>query len=123
MLSCQYLDRTFLNSNQFPTKTVKSSNCYHSLTFSRFVCLHEKPTNATELCCCLDQVLEDGQTQEIPPMLLANIKSIVSLMSSAKDRALLQFVLSTIYSGSQLRYAFGYSSLCINKNDESKKNS
>lgn len=43
-------------------------------------------------------------------------------MSSAKDKAILQFVLGTIYSSSQLRYAFGYSSLCINKNNETVRN-
>ena len=86
--------------------------------FSRFVCLYEKPIDSTRFCHSIDQVLEEEHSQEIPTILLANLKMILSLMSSAKDKAILQFVLGTIYSSNQLRYAFGYSSLCINKNNE-----
>jgi hypothetical protein len=50
------------------------------------------------------------------------MRIILNLMSSAKDKAILQFVLGTIYSSSQLRYAFGCSSLCINKNNETVRN-
>lgn len=86
--------------------------------FSRFVCLYEKPIDSTYFCHSIDQVLEEEHSQEIPPILLGNMRMILSLMSSAKDKAILQFVLGTIYSSSQLRYAFGYSSSCINRNNE-----
>lgn len=57
---------------------------------------------------------DEQETLEIPSAISAYLKTIMNLMSSAKDRAILQFVLGAIYSNSQLRYAFGYTSKTAN---------
>ena len=64
----------------------------------------------------IDKVLDTEQeSQEIPLALSGNWKTIINLMSSAKDRTILQFVLGVIYSHTQLRFMFGYSSKTANK--------
>ena len=57
---------------------------------------------------------DEQETLEIPSAISGYLKTIMNLMSSAKDRAILQFVLGAIYSNSQLRYAFGYTSKTAN---------
>ena len=57
----------------------------------------------------------EQESPEIPLALSGNWKIVMNLMSSAKDRTILQFVLGVIYSNTQLRFMFGYSSKTANK--------
>ena len=83
---------------------------------SRFVCLQDKPLDILPLWQNIDKVLDSEQeSPEIPLALSGNWKIIMNLMSSAKDRTILQFVLGVIYSNTQLRFMFGYSSKTANK--------
>lgn len=64
----------------------------------------------------IDRVLDADEKifpMEIPLVISSNLRTIMNLMSSAKDRAILQFVLGAIYSNTQLRIAFG----CKNTNE------
>ena len=64
----------------------------------------------------IDKVLDTEQeSQEIPVALSGNWKTVIHLMSSAEDRTILQFVLGVIYSHTQLRFMFGYSSKTANQ--------
>jgi hypothetical protein len=70
-----------------------------------------------QLLRAFDTIL-DAPVKEInslPRMLATNISPLMKLMSSSKDRAILQFVLSNIYSNQNLHYMLGYTSSTIQK--------
>jgi hypothetical protein len=81
------------------------------------VCLIEKPLESIQLLRAFDTIL-DAPVKEInslPRMLATNISPLMKLMSSSKDRAILQFLLSNIYSNQNLHYMLGYTSSTIQK--------
>jgi hypothetical protein len=70
-----------------------------------------------QLLQAFDTIL-DAPVKEInslPRTLATNISPLMKLMSSSKDRAILQFVLSNIYSNQNLHYMLGYTSSTIKK--------
>ena len=77
----------------------------------RSVCLLEKPLEHFQFSQALDKALhktpeEDIQLSlsSIPQVLARQIPNLLKLMSSSRDRAVLQFVLASIYSNDSLRF-------------------
>lgn len=76
-----------------------------------FVMLLEMPLNNIKLCCSLDRVLdaarEDSSCNSFPNALAASIPTLMKLMSNARDRAILTYVLANIFSPTTLSLVLG----------------
>ncbi len=85
------------------------------------MCLPEKPLEHFQFLQALDKALhktpeEDIQLSlsSIPEALARQIPNLLKLMSSSRDRAVLQFVLASIYSNNSLHKMLGYVSVTNN---------
>lgn len=79
-----------------------------------FILLLELPLNNMSLCRSLDLVLnrhspsnEEHTGERFKTKLAAHISALMKLMSSSKDRAILTFVLSSMFSSTQLALILG----------------
>lgn len=81
------------------------------------MCLLEERLESIQLLQAFDTVLDAPvkEVNRLPRMLAANISPLMKLLSSSKDRAILQFVLSNIYSNQNLHYMLGYTSSTVQK--------
>lgn len=80
------------------------------------MCLLEKPLEHFKFLQALDQALQGGEDQPscIPEALAGQVPTLLKLMSTSRDRAVLQFVLASIYSNSNLHKMLGYVSVTVN---------
>ena len=76
---------------------------------SSFVMLQDRPLDKITLCQSLDQVLDARREsgEDGIPNVFSSIPAIMELLSTAKDRAILTFVLSSIFSATKLSLALG----------------
>ena len=80
------------------------------------MCLLEKPLEHFKFLQALDQALQGREDQPscIPEALAGQVPTLLKLMSTSRDRAVLQFVLASIYSNSNLHKMLGYVSVTVN---------
>lgn len=81
------------------------------------MCLLENPSQHLDFLQALDKVLVENyesKSPDIPEVLASNIPMLLKLMSSSRDRAILQFVLSCIFSSNKLHEMLGYTSSTVN---------
>ena len=84
------------------------------ISIFRFVCLLEKSASHADSLCHLDRILSgessgtylsDEQARDVPPLL--------ELLSTARDRTILQYVLASIFNKNSLHMMLGYTSSMI----------